>query len=153
MRIARWTIPLFVLGSQACRSEHRDAPAPSADAATLSSVPAAEPTKVGAVSIPREEWQDFIRTLTGSLERNVPQVLNDRIISIRYFPGSHSPGERIGLKSGDNLVEINENGDWGARNEPNGILKTEMERSSVSCALSFTIENAGRRRTVAARCG
>jgi hypothetical protein len=141
---------LFVVGSQACRSEHPDSPAPSADATPLSSVPAAAlPTVPGAVSIPRGEWQDFIRALASSLGRTVPETLNGRVISIRYFPGPHSPGERIGLKSGDNLVEINGNGDWGARS---GLPKAELDRSSASCALSFTIENAGERHTVAARC-
>jgi hypothetical protein len=56
------------------------------------------------------------------------------------------------LKSGDKLVDINGNGDWGASNQPNGVLKTEMDRSSATCAVAFTIETAGKRHTVAARC-
>ena len=141
---------LFVVGSQACRSEHRDSPAPSADATPLSSVPAAVlPTVPGAVSIPRGEWQDFIRALSSSLGRNVPETLNGRVISIRYFPGPHSPGGTNRFEKRRFLGEISGNGDWGARN---GLLKPELDRSSASCALSFTIENAGERHTVAARC-
>jgi hypothetical protein len=153
MRIADWVIVLCVMGPLACRSERTHSPTPPPD---LSALPiantAAARAVVGTVSIPREEWEDFVRKLITSLRRNVPEERNGKIVSIRYFPGPRAPGARIGLMRGDHLVDINGNGDWEASKNPNDVLITEMERSLASCAISFTVVNAGEHHRVAARC-
>jgi hypothetical protein len=120
----------------------------------------AEEPEVGEVQVANAEWKGFVQDMQRGLARIAPQVRGDSLESIRFFcaadeskrcPESSSAG-RLGLRSGDYIVGVNEL-EFPAKGKRAGVVLSEQMRlSEGSCHISFTVKRGEELFTATAQC-